>query len=301
MQTQIKKLDNLLWINIVQPELLAVRKLLIENGLSESLAEEIVEPTLNAKVDTLRNATYLTLHFPIKRKDREEEVTNSEEVDFLIKNNLIISSQYQEILYLKNYVEKLTFVANDHGGNYFVTFLKSIYDQTEKDLNLIDTNIRRVEKDIFHTDERKVIEEIAQTSKQVFDIRKSYKMHGDVLDVFVADANKVFGFEFLQQSQILKSKLKDLLNIIDNETENIEQIKSITDFLLTNKTNQIVKVFTVVSFILLPMTFLAGFFGMNTKFPSDLVTSTFGTVYIMCFMFFVAVLVLCYLHFKKLI
>ena len=103
MQTQIKKLENLLWINIVNPEIAQVTKLLAENGMNESLAEEIVEPTLQAKVDTLRNAIYMTLHFPVRRDNK----TEVEEVDFLIKNNLIISSQYNEIPEIKSFAENL--------------------------------------------------------------------------------------------------------------------------------------------------------------------------------------------------
>jgi magnesium transporter len=91
------------------------------------------------------------------------------------------------------------------------------------------------------------------------------------------------------------------MSLIGSQKELLEELKDTTNFLISNRTNQIVKVFTVVSFIILPMTFLAGFFGMNTKFPTDLVNSPFGTVYIMIGMFFVSVCVLLYLHFKKLI
>ena len=130
MQTQIKKIENLIWINIVNPEINEVKKLLAENGMNDNLAEEIVEPTLQAKADTLRNAIYMTLHFPIKREDK----TEIEEVDFLIKSNLIISSQYKEIGEIKTFVENLDQIKIDerhnnqrHGGVYFAHFLKKIY------------------------------------------------------------------------------------------------------------------------------------------------------------------------------
>ncbi len=304
MQTQIKKLDNLLWINIINPEVSEVRKLLAENSMNETLAEEIVEPTLRAKVDTLRNAVYMTLHFPIKRGS----VTEVEEVDFLIKSNLIISSQYKEIKEIRDFVENLSQVTintkhnnQNHGGVYFVHFLKTIYRGLEDSLVRLSEDINQIENNIFAGDERQTIAKISEVSKKVFDFRTSLKLHKDVLKIYGDSSTRIFGVEYQIYVDIVNESYERVVGIIENQREMLEDLKDTTNFLISNRTNQIVKVFTVVSFVILPMTFLAGFFGMNTKFPSDLVTSPFGTVYIMAIMFTVSICVLLYLHFKKLI
>lgn len=304
MQTQIQKTDDLIWINIVNPQIEGVRKLLVENSMNESLAEEIVEPTLRAKADTLRNAIYMTLHFPIKRG----EITEIEEVDFLVKSNLIISSQYREISAIKEYVanlEKVTISSKHsnqtHGGVYFVHFLKDIYKNLESSLNKVSEDIRSIEKNIFGGDERKTIEEISNVSKKVFDFKSSLKLHNDVLKVYGESAIKIFGFEYNIYVDIINESYQRVMSMIDNQRDMLGDLKDTTNFLISNRTNQIVKIFTVVSFVILPMTFLAGFFGMNTKFPNDLVTSPYGTVYIMLLMFTISVIVLLYLHFKKMI
>lgn len=304
MQTQIKKLDHLMWINIVKPEITEVRKLLSDNSMNESLAEEIVEPTLSAKADTLRNAIYMTLHFPVIR-DGEAEV---EEVDFLIKSNLIISSQYKEIDAIKNFVESLEKVTvnhrhnnQNHGGVYFVHFMQSIYSTLGGSLDKINEDVKSIEKNIFSGDDRKTIEQISQVSKRIFDFQSSLKQHKEVLKVYEDSSIKIFGIEYGIYNDILRETYEKTISVIDNQKNLLADLKDTTNFLISNKTNQIVKVFTVVSFIILPMTFIAGFFGMNTRFPTDLVNSPFGTVYIMIFMFVVSVLVLLYLHFKKLI
>ncbi len=304
MQTQIKKLNNLIWINIVNPELTQVKQILAENSMNESLAEEIVEPTLQAKLDTLRNAIYMTLHFPVKRGDKIEV----EEVDFLVKNNLIISSQYKEISNIKDFVENLQQIKIDtkhgnqtHGGVYFSKFLTQTYDDLKNSLSKITEEINTIEKNIFLGDERKTIEEIASASKKVFDFHTSLKQHKEVLKMFSESSLKMFGIDYNIYTNIIEENYKKILSIVENQRNMLEDLKDTTNFLISNKTNQIVKVFTVVSFVILPLTFLSGFFGMNTKFPGDLVNSPFGTVYIMCFMFFVSMCVLLYLHFKKLI
>jgi magnesium transporter len=188
-----------------------------------------------------------------------------------------------------------------HGGIFFSNFLETIYSNLEDEIENTADEIKTIETDIFSSDERVTIESIAKTSKRVFDIRSKLRTHKEVLDVFSTDSNKIFGFEFVPYPERVKSKYNELMNNLDNQKENLMELKDTTDFLLTNKTNQIVKFFTVVSFILLPMTFLASFFGMNTKFPVELVSSQFGTAYIMILMLSISVLVLTYLHYKKMI
>jgi magnesium transporter len=299
MQTQIKKIgNNFTWINIIKPEILEIKKILTENNLSDSLAEEIVRPTSSTKVDSMRNSVYLTLHFPIFRNGK----SFSEEVDFLIKSNLLISSSYNEIQFIKDYIQNHPETdTQKHGGNIFCDLLDSIYKQIKKEVEKSSDDIKALEENIFTEDERRGIENISRASKRIFDLRSKLKSHAAILEIFQSEANKIFGFEFDEDAKNLNNSLHKILIELDNQKENIDDLKDTFDFLLTNKTNQIVKVFTVVSFILLPVTFLAGFFGMNTHFPQELVTSEFGTIYIMLIMLTVSVATLSFLHWKKFI
>lgn len=299
MQTQIKKTNSVTWINIVRPEVLEIKKILLENNLNDSLAEEIVRPTATTKVDTMRGAAYLTLHFPFI-KDNKIAI---EEVDFLIKSNLLITSSYKEIPFLKNFGENFEaeIKKEKHGGEIFSLLVKYIYKQIKIEVEKTSEDIKLIEDNMFEEVERKIIEDLSHVTKKVFDIRSKLKNHDLVLQTFSTEANKIFGFEYDIEAKDLQITLHKLLNSLDLQKENLQEMKDTFDFLLTNKTNQIVKIFTVVSFVLLPMTFLASFFGMNTQFPSELVTSDYGTVFIMFIMFTVSTLVLLYLHFKKFI
>ncbi len=298
MQTQVKKINEVTWINIVKPEILEIKKILLENNLNDSLAEEIVRPTATTKVDTMRSSVYLTLHFPIWKNEK----MISEEVDFLIKNNLLITSSYNEILFLKDYVQNLNLNnMKTDGGNVFSEFMHAVYKQIESDGEKTAGEIKELEENIFEMEERKVIEDVSKISKKNFAILNKLKLHFHVLEIFSKEANKIFGFEFDPTLENLKTHLQKVIGNMEYQKGALQELKDTFDFLLTNKTNQIVKVFTVISFVLLPMTFLAAFFGMNTRFPTELVSSDYGTVYIMLIMFTISTATVLYLHFKKFI
>ena len=64
----------------------------------------------------------------------------------------------------------------------------------------------------------------------------------------------------------------------------------------SNRLNQVMKVLTVIATIFMPLTFIAGIYGMNFDFMPEL-TWTFGYPLIMIFMILVCVLI--YLWFKR--
>ena len=77
------------------------------------------------------------------------------------------------------------------------------------------------------------------------------------------------------------------------------ELKDTNDFLINNKTNELIKSFTAISYIILPLTLVSGFLGMNTILPSTISQNPYGVVYIFIFMIFTGLLIALYLHFKK--
>ena len=58
-----------------------------------------------------------------------------------------------------------------------------------------------------------------------------------------------------------------MFDSIEDYGELIEGLSQTFDSLLTNRTNQIMRVLTYFSTIMLPLTVVTGFFGMNVDFP----------------------------------
>ena len=60
---------------------------------------------------------------------------------------------------------------------------------------------------------------------------------------------------------------KKIWDITEDYEEEIEALSKTFDSLQTNRTNEIVKVLTLISSILLPLTLIASLYGMNIKLP----------------------------------
>jgi magnesium transporter len=87
--------------------------------------------------------------------------------------------------------------------------------------------------------------------------------------------------------------------------ENIETFRDMSSSLLetylsslSNKLNEVIKLLTIISTIFIPLTFLAGLYGMNFKYMPEL-ESIWGYPAVLVLMLFVVVVMLTYFWRKK--
>ena len=64
-------------------------------------------------------------------------------------------------------------------------------------------------------------------------------------------------------------------DMIEDYEELIEGLSKTFDSMQTNRSNEIMKALTLISSILLPLTFIASVYGMNVKLPFMNATNTF--------------------------
>jgi magnesium transporter len=67
-------------------------------------------------------------------------------------------------------------------------------------------------------------------------------------------------------------------DLLDNYKEVVEALEQTNESVISHRVNDILRILTVVSIILLPLTLISGIFGMNVKFPGEGGHVSFWTV-----------------------
>jgi magnesium transporter len=302
MQTTIQTRGEFTWIDILSPELESLKKILIENQINIKVAEELLNPSLRASTEFLKDCIYLSLHFPIKSGDIYKDV----EIDFVIKDKLIITTHYTHIDFLAKFVSSIRDFNIEtrgagltHGGAYLSYLITHMYKNILTDLDSVAKSTKDIEENIFKGDERASIESISQTRRILFNFESSLRFHKEVLESYCVSAVNLFGRDSVSYGERIMNDYFKLWNTIEHHKDMLLDLKDTNDFLISNKTNELIKSFTVLSFIVLPLTLLSGFFGMNTLFPRALVGDPYGTIYIAIFMLCISVFIITYLYVKK--
>lgn len=262
---------NLVWIDLQSPTKDEVRQVMDEYGIHPLVAEELTTPSLKPKVDLYKNFIYLILHFPSLRRGNPDG-TASQEVDFIIGKNFIITARYgvmeslhkfSKIFEVNSILEKSDI--GDHAGYLFFFMMKTVYEELIHELDFIKDSIKDIENKIFEGQEMQMVVKISELSRNLLDFKSAMSLHREILQSLEIAGKKFFGTDFDYHMRAILEGYYKIENSILNSSESISELRATNDSLLNAKQNEIMKTITIIAFIFLPVSLITGFFQMNTS------------------------------------
>lgn len=147
------------------------------------------------------------------------------------------------------------------------SILESLIKESLKLLKMIEDNLEMISREMFDKKAEGTIERISVTRKNLVLLNTAFKPQLRLFQKFESGSIKGFtpGLEDYW-GNILDSYQK-MWDSIEDYQELIQGLALTFDSLQANKTNEIMKVLTVFSTVLLPLTFITGLFGMNVGLP----------------------------------
>jgi magnesium transporter len=148
--------------------------------------------------------------------------------------------------------------------------LDTIVDNYIQVTEAIGREIESLEDRIFLNPEKSLVEEIYKFKTELSFLRKSVRPVKDLTGQLMKSENTLFKEKHLHF-------LKDLDDLVIQATEAIELYNGmISDHLniystnVNNRINEVMKVLTIFASIFIPLTFLAGIYGMNFQYLPEL-------------------------------
>jgi len=172
-----------------------------------------------------------------------------------------------------------------HTGKILYHLIDEISTDYLKVVDRIANEILELEKEVFITPfENKIGKSIYRWKIKLHELRQVVEYQGSVIETIGrADfpfTNKEAGFYF----QDLSNRYQRVVSAFDTFKENLSGIFNLQISLKSDHTNAIMKMLTLVSVIFIPMTFLAGVYGMNFEFMPEL-RWKYGYLYSLILMF----------------
>ncbi len=279
------------WVNIERPteqetEYLAQNYPFHELELDDCLSR-IQRPKIDH--DEEDNYLFMVFHFPVFHK--EARVTTSSQVSVFLGKDYLVTLHEGELKPLTTFYRDCA--ANEdtreevmsHSPSYLLyEILDRLVTYCFPILNKIGSNVEQVEDDIFEEDARSSVRELSVLWKDVIAYQRMIKPQTEV-------------FEWLEKSElpIIKEDADvyfgDLADhnrkIMDNLDEYKEWIKGLNDnisALTSFRINQVMRLLTVISVILLPLSLIASILGMNV-YPLPIENNPVAIIIILILMF----------------
>ena len=261
---------NLTWIDLVSPTPQEVRSLMHEFAIDPLIAEELLIPSFKPKVERRLEHVYVILHFPVLKGlgNRPEQ-----EIDFVVGKHFLITARYASNDPLQAFAK--AFEVNSvlghgnsgmtHGGHLFAMMVRNLYGALMNECDVLDRHLQEVEEKIFKGDERQMVSDISQTGRIIHDFRQSLLPHLEMLTSLEQVGSKLFGPEYAFYVRNMIGDFERVRTMLEHLRESLIELRETNNSLLSTKQNEIMKTFTVLAFVFLPITFIANLFGMNTQ------------------------------------
>lgn len=247
------------WIDLENPTAEEIRSIIEEFAINESCAIEMIHPSLRAKVDRYNNYLYFVLHFPDHPAKNSGGVI---EIDFIVHHKFIITTHYTPIDTLlvfekKHTLSNKTSGGETHGGIMFGLMINDLYDGLIEELTLIKKDIADLENTIFTNPDAKISQGLLGLHRKLLDCKSALRFHHEILSSFERESIILFGKEYEPTTVSIMNRYYHLTIILDSSREIVQELRETYDALLTNKTNEIMRTLTLMSFITFPLSLIA--------------------------------------------
>lgn len=260
---------DITWVDMESPNKEEVSHVIEEFSIPSLVAEEVITNTLHAKVELYDSLIYMILHFPPSRHGEQKDT--EQEIDFIIGKNFIVTVHYEPVYSIEQFAKlfelKNAFVGESriiNGGFLFVEMMKQFYTHSLHKLDDITKTVKEIEYYIFNGHEDKMVKKISNTGKKLLDFKQALRFHKDILHSYVSASVKLFGEDYRYYAEIITSEFNKVSSLLESNRDALSELQRTNDSLLSTKTNATMRTFTILTFVLMPLTIITGVFGMNT-------------------------------------
>ena len=153
------------------------------------------------------------------------------------------------------------------------------------------TEIDTINRELFDAKSEKIIEQISRIRKNIIQLNTIFKPQLRMFHKFESGEVKGFAENMEDYWGNILDFYQKMWDMIDDYGELVAGLSNTFDSLQANKTNEIMRVLTIISTIVLPLTFITGLYGMNVALPMEDWSSAFLIINGVCLLIIIILLV----------
>jgi len=259
--------------------------LINENALWES------KNYATLKFESHEGLDYIALNIP----DRTDPLLDEEQVGIYFTKHLLIfvSKEPEKIK------KALSGTPLDAESTTLEKILYDYFNALTIDDHLLLDNI---EQEIFELEEKLItsgqgdyIKAIITLRKKLLVLKRYYEQLFDVAEAIEENQNHLIGKKELRYFRMLTNRIDRLSHTVLHLRDYATQIREAYQAQVDINLNNIMRVFTVITAIFLPLTLLVGWYGMNFQMPEYSWSFGYPAVIVVS----IIVVALCFVLFKK--
>ena len=282
-RVEVVEAPGLRWINIEAPQTADQAWLEERFDFHPLDYEDVFSRNQRPKVDEYDDYLFIVLHFP--RFDKRAGRLNAAELDVFIGPGYVVTlpnEPLQPVEYLfercRTNEEERDRHFSQGSGYLLYRIIDACVDASFPMLRKMGNKLERIEGDIFEGRSEEIVRDLSNVKQEIINFRKVVRPQRatfrdlernkaryipDDLDIYFDDINDAW---------------ERIWDMLENYKEVVEALESTNESVLAHQANQVFRVLTAFSVILLPLTLIASIWGMNVGVPGEQSLTAFWVI-----------------------
>jgi len=225
-----------------------------------------------SKIDEYADYLFIVLHFP--RYDKRTERLQAAELDIFVAEDLLITLPKDPLKPLSAMWSQCETRGEERarhmskGSGYLVyEIVDRLYDYCFPILNKISHKLEWIEDQIFEGKSDEVVRDISNAKQEIINYRKIIKPQRPTLRGLERTTQRYAPQDLEIYFDDIVDKNERIWDELENSKEVVEALDATNEAVIRTRMNDLIRVLTLLSAILLPLTLVTGYYGMNIPLP----------------------------------
>jgi magnesium transporter len=275
--------DGLRWINIERP-MPVDRAWLEEHFEFHPLDyEDVLSRNQRPKIDEYDDYLFIVLYFPVF--DKAVGRLNAAELDIFIGPDYIITlpnTPLPPVEYLfercRSSEEVRENLFSKGSGYLLYKIVDDSFDYCFPMLRKIGNKLERLEEDIFEGRAEEVVRDLSNSKQEIINFRKIVRPERAVLRDLERTKQRYLAEDLEVYFDDIVDASERIWDMLENYKEVVEALEDTNESVLSHRVNEVLRVLTAFSVVILPLTLIASIWGMNVGVPWEGATHGFWIV-----------------------
>jgi magnesium transporter len=277
--------EGLTWIHLESLDPETVNELRARFGWHPLDVEDVLSKRQRPKIDDYVDEGYLfgVLHFPAY--DKAVQRLNAAELDFFLGPDYLVTMPNVQLLPVTRLFsrcqedEQLRSRLFEKGsGRLLYEVLDDLFDYCFPILDKIAYKLDSIEDDIEDRRSEEIVTDISKVKQEIISFRKIVKPQRPALRLLERHIERFLPENLELYFDDLVDASERIWDLLDNYKEIVEALEDTNESVISHRQNDILRILTIFSVVLLPLTLISGIFGMNVAFPGEATREAFWII-----------------------
>jgi magnesium transporter len=280
---EVIEADGLRWINIESPRQID-RAWLEEHFSFHPLDhEDVASRNQRPKIDEYDDYLFIVLHFPVY--DKAVGRLNAAELDIFVGPDYLITlpnTPIPPVEYLfercRTSDEMRSALLSKGSGYLLYKIVDDAFDYCFPMLRKMGNKLDRVEEEIFEGRSEEVVRDISNAKQEIINFRKVIRPQRPVLRDLERTKQRYLAPDMDVYFDDIVDASERIWDMLENYKEVVEALEVTNESVLSHRVNDVLRVLTSFSVVILPLTLIASLWGMNVGVPGEGSESAFWVI-----------------------